>query len=261
MPYLLIDAHVHLHGDVLTALRAAAANLAKATARADAVGVLLLAEIAGTDRFGALRAEAERGDTALTIAGAGCLWWCGAPQLPLLLIAGRQVVTAERIELLVLGTERMLDDGIPLDAGLRWCDAVGALPVLPWGVGKWIGRRGRIVAQALARRQASGPLLGDNAGRPAFWRVPIFAEARRRGVPILPGSDPLPVRDGAAATGGFGLGMEVALDPANPRGSVLAALRAEATPRVPIGRVRPIGRILAEQLALRLPHARMRATA
>ena len=65
--------------------------------------------------------------------------------LPVLVIAGRQIVSAERIEVLALGTRTQIPDGQPLAATIDAVRADGALAVLPWGFGKWWGARGRMV--------------------------------------------------------------------------------------------------------------------
>ena len=61
----------------------------------------------------------------------------------LLAIAGRQVATRERLEVLALGTTRAFEAGRTFPDTLRSVLESDALAVVPWGFGKWWGRRGR----------------------------------------------------------------------------------------------------------------------
>jgi hypothetical protein len=110
----------------------------------------------------------------------------------LLLLAGRQLVSQEKLELSAYFITETLADGAPLTALLEQVHRLGGLSVLPWGVGKWFGQRGREVAARL-RRHAAPVLLSDNGGRPWFWPMPqLFHLARQQNIPVLAGSDPLP---------------------------------------------------------------------
>src|SRR4051794_39643129 len=100
----------------------------------------------------------------------------------LLVIAGRQIVTAERIEVLALLTSETFEEGRPLDETIQRTKLAGALVVLPWGVGKWCGARGRSVANAAIRYAVQ---LGDNGGRPLGWPRPVLFREHC----VLPGSD------------------------------------------------------------------------
>jgi hypothetical protein len=52
--------------------------------------------------------------------------------------------------------------------------------------------------------------LGDNSGRPVFMADPAeFALARRLGIGILPGSDPLPFASECIKVGSFGFYTDV----------------------------------------------------
>ena len=75
--------------------------------------------------------------------------------------------------------------------------AVEALPVLPWGFGKWLGICGPLIAEEIATARPGELFLGDNSGRPAMSPRPrLFARAEARGLAVLPGSDPLPFAGG-----------------------------------------------------------------
>ena len=212
-PELLVDAHVHVQPcfDPEAALDAASANLARAAHGADHTGVLLLAEPDAEDPFAVLRASAWRRWELTPLAGAAGAWARRPGARPLLLVAGFQVPTGEGLEVLALFTPRRPEDGAPLDRLVAAVRDAGGLPVIPWGAGKWWGRRGAVLRGFLDSAVAEHVCLGDNAGRPGFWSRPRhFAQARARGIPILPGSDPLPFASevGRVASHGFAIAGE-----------------------------------------------------
>lgn len=253
----LVDAHVHLHRCFAPAafLDAAARNVAAAAAAwglpGDTPGVLLLAEQAGVDAFGALAGGPPlEGWTLGPITEAVSLRATGPGRPPLILVAGRQLVSAEGLEVLALGTRQAWPEGRPAAALIEAALQAGALVVLPWGFGKWWGRRG-----ALARRLlAADPRLcaGDNGGRPAGVPRPRgLGLAARAGRLVLPGTDPLPLPAEVGKAGRFGFVVPADLDPDRPFASLKAWLvRQRASPRA-YGRLERPATFLARQLALR----------
>ena len=69
-----------------------------------------------------------------------------------------------------------------------------ALPVIPWGAGKWMGKRGEIVRRIMEDQKYYPVFMGDNGNRPFFWKKPaIFDEAKEKfNIANISGSDPLP---------------------------------------------------------------------
>ena len=103
--------------------------------------------------------------------------------------------------------------------------AAQALPVVPWGFGKWAGRRGRILAQFLAGPDSHQLFLGDNGGRPWFWPTPrLFARVVGAGRRVLPGSDPLPFATHQSRAGSYGLLIEMPIDQDRPFEQLVAHL-------------------------------------
>jgi hypothetical protein len=72
----------------------------------------------------------------------------------LYIIAGRQINSIEDIEILALGTSNFFSDGQPIAESLKQIRKVRALPVILWGVGKWLGKRGKIISDLI--RSAEG---------------------------------------------------------------------------------------------------------
>lgn len=113
--------------------------------------------------------------------------------VPLYLVAGRQIVTSERLELLCLTADLEIEDGIPIRHGVEKIIDAGAIPMVPWSPGKWMGKRGKILEVLLEEKR--GVYLGDTAIRPGRrWGQKHFSLVKEQGLPVLPGSDPLPAK-------------------------------------------------------------------
>jgi len=238
---LLIDAHVHFYEcfDLDRFLTAAAANFAREferqRGRGRYHGLLLLTESFGDHWFERLcrRADGDEppsgGESAWSFArtSEGCSLVAHGPEgQTLVLVAGRQIVTGEDLEVLALGTDSRFQDGAPLEAVVELARDADAFPVIPWGFGKWLGNRGRVLTDFLARSSGDELMLGDNSGRPVFWRSPFhFSIARRRGIHILPGSDPLPFPRECERVASFGSSAPAPFDLEKPADRVKQLLR------------------------------------
>jgi hypothetical protein len=262
---VLADAHVHFHrgfgrdaflDGALRNFRRGAAGLGLA---GPLTGCLLLTESAGACFFRMSQDGVGEGEWSFVATAEPESLMARRGDDHLILIAGRQVVTREGLEVLALATAEDFPDGLPLDETLDRVRAAGALPVLPWGFGKWWFARGARAARELAAQR--GELyLGDNAGRPALAApfVPeprLFRAAAELGVPVLPGSDPLPLPDHATRAGSYGFLLSGTLDEDRPARSLVARVRRV---RAAGGRLRPFGRrsgivrFCRDQAALRL---------
>jgi hypothetical protein len=150
----------------------------------------------------------------------------------LIIISGKQIITSENLEVLALGTTDNLNYGGSLKDSIEKINSIGALPVLPWGVGKWLGRREKIIKDFLENKADMKYFLGDNGGRPIFWSTPgMFEVAEGKGIAVLRGSDPLPLSFQEEKVGKFGFYTEAILDldyPAKDISSIL--LNLEETP-------------------------------
>ena len=236
---LLIDGHVHLHEcyDEARFFEAACANLLQ-----DRTGIptLLLAEMAERDVFARWRSGHAAWPVAVTQEPTSLI--LGGR---LVVIAGRQLVTTERIEVLALACKEPIADGLALDATIAAVRQAGGIPVLPWGVGKWLGKRGRLVAGAAAR---NGLFLGDNAGRPLGWPRPALFQQHV----VLAGTDPLQLRSEQEQVGSYGFVLEGRFDDQRPARAIASALqKLTQTPPIFGRRVSPFD-FLRQQLKLRL---------
>jgi hypothetical protein len=238
---VLVDAHVHIHECFACErfLDAAAANFGQATdalhAEGDVHGFLMLTESAGVDRFAAL-ADGQLQTGSWQIAPteeAVSLVATRRGASPIFVIAGRQIATAERLEVLALGTRECPPDRAPLRATLTALAKSESLAVVPWGFGKWMGRRGRYLAELFAEPAAALLYAGDNGGRPGGFRRPkLLALAERHGKLVLPGTDPLPFPGEISKVGRYGFVAELGLDRARPFASLRRWLeRQQRSPR------------------------------
>lgn len=258
---IAVDTHVHLYPgmDLGRALSSGADNLAAAARGAGPVPrdlVLLLTETARDNAFNALAKGSLQPDgwQIDTVPGdpAALRAERRADGARLTLIAGRQLKTVEVIEVLAMATPERFDDGRPLALVLDDLRSRQIPAVLPWGLGKWFGRRGALIAERIAQGPSEGLLIGDNAGRPVGWRTPrVFLDAARQGLPVLPGSDPLPVAGAEASIGRYGCLLDAPLDADRPAEELRDRLFGMRGQPVTIGRRRSWPAVIAEQVALR----------
>jgi hypothetical protein len=258
---LLFEAHVHLYPcfELEDLLSAAHRHFSDACARRRGegfAGLLLLTESSGQAAFESLRerADAGGGNGAWRFARTGepdSLRAEGAQGERLFLVAGSQIVSAEGLEVHALATAERFPDGAPAARCLSDARDAGAIAALPWGVGKWWGRRGRVLADLIATDP--GPLwLGDNGGRPWLWARPRhFGLAARRGFGRLGGTDPLPFAREAGRVGSFGSVSSARFDASAPAASMRRLLAHPGFAPEPYGSLAGAIRFARDQLALR----------
>jgi hypothetical protein len=264
---IYLDGHVHIYQEFpLVELFAAA--LGNLTRQRELIApgepasfLLLLTEGAGYNRFTELRRAVESGagelsggwrlemtdeENSLRVIGRG-----GDAESCLHLVTGRQLITHERLEVLALACPAPLADGRSLVETVQQVRAVGGVAVLPWGVGKWLGRRGKMVESYLQSADPEGLFVGDNGGRPVFWPEPApFAAAARRRIGLLSGSDPLPLPGEERRCGGFGTSLAGDCSGHTPAADLLTALVDGKGDLRPFGRRLGLGQFLRTRLAL-----------
>jgi len=148
----------------------------------------------------------------------------------ILIINGRQIVTSENLEVLALATADKLEDGKPIIHVIEWVKDNNAIPVIPWGFGKWWGNRGHLLSEVLESFPGRDVLLGDNSGRPWFLGKPDhFKKANAEQRRILPGSDPLPFSSEAWRPGSVGFYFFGDLDELVPAKSLREYLKNPQT--------------------------------
>jgi hypothetical protein len=223
---IFLDAHVHVYPDfpVEQLLDAALENFIQA---ATSIGeteprdyVLCFTESAGLNAFSLLQKIADSTGplTAdLSLPTPGTWQYCAASEnhcviarnsdgVMIFILAGRQLISSEQVELLSLCAPVNLPDNTFLLEELArkvWDD--GGIPLLPWGVGKWLGTRGAEIERFIRTDRDYPVVLGDNGNRPVFWPYPNqLTVASRINISVVSGSDPLPLPGHHVRTGSYG---------------------------------------------------------
>jgi hypothetical protein len=263
MGVLYADGHVHLYPafDQL-------ALFAQAIARSERLGAplaLLLAECVDEGGFRGLQRALDTGPRGrlhalrLRATKEACSVAIGAEPGTagsVLVVAGRQLVSREGLEVLALCLDpddplyALGDRELAAEALVRRALDAGTAAVLPWGVGKWLGARGRLVKALVGERAlAADPLffVGDIAHRAWPWPTPAAFRGAAR---VLAGTDPLPLAGLEPRVASYGFRIEGELDPWRPAASLLELLRARA-PLATAGRRATLPAMLREQLAMR----------
>lgn len=258
---ILVDGHVHYHDgfDPTRFFDGARAHFDAAARElglpAQTPGCLMFTESAWDHAFRAFRdasaAHLPAGWTLEAAEEAHSLFARREDGGLLLLVAGRQVVTREGLEILALGTDREFEDGLATRRALDAVRESGAIAVLPWGFGKWWLGRGALVREIVGEARSPELFLGDNAGRPRLAPRPaLFRRAAARGIGVLPGSDPLPFASETGTAGCYGFRVAGELDPERPARSLDAAIRTHKGPFAGFGRRTGIARFGRHQVAM-----------
>jgi len=149
-----------------------------------------------------------------------------AAAISILLVAGRQIVTADGVEILALTTDADIPDRQPTDTTLANIRDAGAIPVLSWAPGKWLGRRGNIIRQLIDQAAQGSLALGDTSLRPMGWPTPaLIQRGRAKGIPVLAGSDPLPIAGEESVMGSYAVCFD-RYDVTRPVSSIREAIRS-----------------------------------
>lgn len=257
---ILIDGHVHIYPDydwakTIEALLKLPAGQAETS---QPLHLGLLAESRACCFFKTVLAHPalfQQGSLQLT-AGPDTASLCILKDgiLKGFLIAGRQIVTREKLEILGLGADITVSDGLTAEATLDVIIAQGAVPVLSWSPGKWFFGRGKRV-RTLIDTQAPGRfLVGDTGLRPTFWPLPgLMKYAAGKRFKIIGGSDPLPLPDEECWAGTYGVSLTVNFDPEKPAASLRKLLTDPTCVFAPIGHRAPFKPFLSRWLsAIRL---------
>ena len=266
---ILIDAHVHIYNcfHLPIFFESAFANFQSEAARMgkgdNFTAILLLAETSKDNWFERLASYASNKTTAQTKTirdwtfhrtDENCsLCARGSKDQSLFLIAGRQIITAEKLEVLALATGKTFKNGAPIEQVIQSIRDMGAIPVIPYGFGKWIGRRGKILRDLLKKTESTKLFLGDNGGRPNFLPRPShFKQARKKGIYILPGTDPLPIISECRRPGTFGFSLSGSLSREHPAKDFKQIFMVPGTQFQAYGHLERPYRFFRNQLLMRL---------
>ena len=230
---LILDAHVHVYPfyNQATLLNGAAERLGAMASQGDTLGIVLV-EREGVDVFGDWAAgRLPEGWSATPLDGRS-IRLVSDEERKLYVFAGRQIACRERLEILGIGTRVAVKDGVRCEEAIEAVEGDGGLPVLSWGVGKWLFGRARTVRSLLRDHAPDALALCDTSLRPVFWPKPSVMRGGIR--PVLCGSDPLPRAGEESQAGRYACGVTMDFPSAEPAARLVSRIRVGGL--VPRGR-------------------------
>lgn len=227
---LIADTHIHIYPSVDAALliEHAMRRLRHLSPKSGDIVALFLAEGRGHDVFSSLS------NNAVDLSGMSV---AGHEESEALLLkhkslgevwvfAGRQIVTAEKLEVLALTMQDVVEDGQPIGRVIDSVIETGGIPVLSWAPGKWFSRRGEVVEKVINEYKPGRILIGDTSLRPLGWPEPsVMKRASAMGFGIIAGSDPLPIHGEERQAGRYAARCELSFDSCKPVTSVRSGLK------------------------------------
>lgn len=263
MQSIIIDAHIHIHecynlGSFFNSAKANFIEKAKQNNIADFLSVLCLTESHNVNQFAKISSFSKRkekiGDWEITESkNQNSIILIDKNNFKIILIAGRQIVTKEKLEVLALGLIDDPNDGEKIDKILKYVNEKGSISVIPWGVGKWFGNRKQIVEKLVLQNNTFPLYLGDNGNRPFFWRQPnIFSIALRKGVLNIPGSDPLPFIHEVKKPGSFGFIINDNIDIEKPFDSIYKKITDSKTQFKTFGKLEGVYNFIKNQISMQI---------
>ena len=215
---LMADAHVHFRPnyDIKTFLDAAWKNFSFVSGKLTGqsvpfAGFLLLTETLSEKRFPEWIQAADSGQNfggwmPVKTGDDGCLQFTDFRGRELYVVAGWQIVTSERLEILSLFCSQPVPDGLPLETSWKMILDLKGVPVIPWGFGKWSGTRKKKLIRFLENSENRPVFLGTTRHRPKiFLETKLFRIAAQNCLSVFPGSDTLPMKGEEQMAGSFGL--------------------------------------------------------
>jgi len=224
---IIFDAHVHIYSlyDIGRLLQFAVRNLMNLGFNSSTDLGILLTERQGQNHFESLVSKVPV-DGWRSEKRPGALI-CHTPHCKLFIFPGRQIVTAEKIEVHALLTEYPFQDGEPLTDVVKNIHMSGCVAAVPWAPGKWFGARGRHIADLLNSDSSKQILLNDPIGRPPFWTPSLYSKFKQ----TVYGTDPLPFKDQESLVGTYATHSDSTLDAEQPSLSMKNILQHEKLAR------------------------------
>ncbi|HPG41911.1 MAG TPA: hypothetical protein PLP19_05255 [bacterium] len=144
----------------------------------------------------------------------------------LYILAGRQIVSSDKLEICALGTTAVLPDReMNTQDTITWVLEHDGVPALNWAPGKWFFSRGKIVNSVIDNNSPEQLLISETTMRPTCWSTPVLMKkALNKGMKVLAGSDPLPLPGEEKLLATYASIMSGSFDPANPAKSIKSLL-------------------------------------
>lgn len=263
MKFTLVDSHIHIHEcyDLEKFFNSAKKNFTDNSKKLNLNTnqfVLCLTESHGVNYFSILADKANENKKIgnweiIKTQNQNTLELKDNEDFSLFLIAGRQIVTQEKLEVLALGLFEDPEDGNPILEVLSYVSKYKLIPVVPWGVGKWMGNRKGIIDKLVMENSTFSIYLGDNGNRPFFWNKPeIFEAAAKYNMLNIPGSDPLPFDNEVNKPGSFGFVLEGVLDIEKPFDSLYEKITSSNKQFATYGRLESLFNFFKNQILMQV---------
>lgn len=259
----LIDSHVHIHEcyNLEEYLNFIFTNFLNSACEIDNsipwMGILLFSEIKGNNFFDSLLDSSslkfsnnfslirnEEDESFIIQNRSG---------YKVVVISGRQIITNEGIELLALCTTKDFKEHEDLQKTILDVISANAIPVIPWGFGKWVGEKKNIIKNLINFDKDIKFFLGDNSGRPRFCKEPyLFKLAKSRNHFILPGTDALPIPSEISKTGSYGFYLTTDLNLSKPSESLKKVLSELIDSPLTFGKLENSIKFIRNQLIMQI---------
>jgi len=246
-----VDGHAHFHANfsLETFLHGAREKLLRVDGK---TGALLLAHIGSETPLHSLQERTDLPDAwTRTKPDATSLLFQHDDGTSIVIVAGRQIATAEKLELLTLCSDASMQEGLSLRESIQMALSNSAIPVVPWGFGKWWFSRGKLLKDLIQSDFEGHWLIGDSGCRIAGLPPKMLALANQAGIATIAGSDPLPIASHAARAGSYGTVFPETMDLNQPTVWMRNALQnLDSAPS--FGRCRSLPQFVCDQLGLRI---------
>ena len=266
---IFVDAHVHIYNcfDLKVFFNAALNNFKKEAAKQgkenNYASVLILTDWSGQNWFKRLGVYANQnggkenkklGNLTFSMTSECCSIIVRRDDgESLFLISGRKIITSENLEVLALATDTEFENGLPLNKTIQVIRDSCSIPVIPWAVGKWMGRRGKILSRLLESAGESEFFLCDNGNRPIFWPRPShFGAGEKKGIRVISGSDPLHFASEVHRVGSFGFSIQETINHEQPAKHLQDILMDQSTTFKLFGNLENPYRFIKNQLAMQV---------
>jgi hypothetical protein len=178
------------------------------------------------------------------------------------IVSGRKIISSENLEILALSTDDItFEDGLSLQDTVNTILANQSIPIIPWAVGKWLGKRGEVLDSLISEFDPQQYFLCDNGNRPFFWSKPShFTKFEKKGGRLLSGSDPLHFPSETGRAGGFGCWVKSDLEIDNPSEWLRSVLREPSKEIQLYGKLETPLRFFRNQLNMQLLKKKWKST-
>jgi hypothetical protein len=254
---LLIDGHIHVynHYDLSFSIYQSIENLQRsARPVGDWVPIWLLAErsdchffdeVVHSDRTG-LKIEPHQSEPCLIVK---------ENDKPILYImAGRQIVSTDGLEVISVATKEFIPDRTKSTMQIvEQLAKNGGISIINWAPGKWFFSRGKVVQQLIEHFSPKELLVGDTTLRMSLWPMPkLMKQAAAKGFKIIAGSDPLPFKKEERMMGQYGFRIFGDFEVNTPATSLVHLLKDSSVPIHLIGKRNTVPKFVIRQTKIML---------